>query len=188
MGTHRRTVKYPIFELGDRYYEVNASVNKPLNYMHVRKIVERMERASNNHSKLCVLVFVLHRSSYTPDNQIWSLTIKALEKELIQKYGNQILVDYICARECDKSEAQHYHLALILDGKRVNRKFVALELLSKVWKKNGGAKVTHLKTHNISRKDTQSLNLAIYHLSYFAKLRSKEKLGQSTRNFFVRRL
>lgn len=188
MGTYGRTVKHPIFELGDRCYEVNASANKPLNYMHVRKIVERMERASNNHSKLCVLVFVLHRSSYTPDNQMWSLTIKTLERELIQRYGNQILVDYICARERDKSEAQHYHLALILDGKRVNRKFVVLEMLSKVWETNGGAKVTHLGTHNMLRKDTQSLNLVIYHLSYFAKLRSKEKLGQSTRNFFVRRI
>ena len=182
------TVRHPVVLVGDVAYEVNASESKPLYSSQVKKIIERMEKARQDNQKLCVVIFVLHCQEYSVNNQLWSKTIKKLAADLKDHYGKECIRDYVCSRERDKSDAQHYHLALLLDGRLVNKKYTVEKKLSNLWLHYGGSKITHIKTYNIPSTNQHLFELAIYHLSYFAKVRSKERRDKSTRNFFVRHI
>lgn len=86
------------------------------------------------------------------------------------------------------ADKQHYHLALFLPHRIIKSHFVIFEIALEIWKRLGGASVSYSDSHIVLRDDFKSLQQAIYHLSYQAKLWTKGRRHSKVKDFSMSRL
>jgi len=97
--------------------------------------------------------------------------ITKLEKQYKCKVG------YLCAREQHKSDKQHYHLALLLSGHKIQYSDKLLKQIKTEWElhSQGTAYLVDSPYYMMHRGDKASIDPVVYRLSYLTKNVTKER-------------
>lgn len=154
-----------------------------LNKRHLVRLFQQMDVMLTKYSKVCVIQFDLHMLEYTPDNKQMAIFKRRLFGRISTKYKiceNDI--GYFWCREYEKGKGQHYHWALIVDGKKVRSGFPINAMAQMVWERmDGSFHIRHY--HNVSRTSYIKQSDAMDHLSYLAKTRTKGYAGDKVKSF-----
>lgn len=167
----------PVYRAKGKIYKVNCDKGKPIFTHQMGKIIEQVENMICWHSRVFVYVFDLHVGEFSPDNKYMAAIISKLRFHLKQHYKIKRL-GYAWCREQNKSSKQHYHMAIIVDGSKIQspkRLFHKIELMWNEVTPDGHLHGLENCYYNIKRDTEINKAEAIYRLSYQAKVWTKDK-------------
>lgn len=148
----------------------------------MKKTIEQLNFCEKRWNKVLVVMAVLHINKYQDKNTQISKFRKNLNKKIERIYGIT-QTGYVWVREF--SQGLHFHFAIMLDGNKAKNSNKIYQLIQETWSywrgngasnKHGKNKWFHVVNDKISKID------AIYHLSYFAKVSTKDKGRKPTVN------
>ena len=186
---NRKTVIYDgwITYKGERLEICNSSkygVYKEVVYA----FIEQLDLAIKIHKRVLVVRLDFHMNYYTEDNHIFSNFIKNIKQYLDRHYDIQN-VGYQWVREQEKSKKQHYHLALILDGNKIQHPGKLNEVIKEKWLARGSRYKPKNCFYYIDKHNHQKVRAkAIYRASYMAKSRGKGVRPAQTKDYYCSRL
>jgi hypothetical protein len=140
------------------------------------RIVSQLSAILSHHCKVFVCMEIFPVTDYSADNELFSKFIKKYTKRLRIRFGLS-RVGYVWVREQGVGEAQHYHLVLFLDGNKVNFHHNVFKIAEEMWTARNQPRPAFppLKSYyNLTRCKWPEFGEVIYHLSYMAKVRTKE--------------
>jgi hypothetical protein len=143
-----------------------------------------MDVLLTKYSKVCIIQFDLHMLEYTPNNKILTIFKRRLFGRISSKYKiPENDIGYFWCREYEKGKGQHYHWAVIVDGKKVWSGYPINELAKTVWENMDGT--IHFREYhpNVTRTSLPKQSDAIDHLSYLTKTRTKGYAGDKVKSF-----
>ena len=155
---------------------------------HYREILQatvtQLDALQARHSRLLVVVLGLSVWEYTPDNTLLSRFIRKLRKRLKTRFGQEQL-GYIWCREQDKSDKQHYHLALILNGNKNRHPKRIIELVEEIWDGWNQPRPHTPKNcyYLLQRGDEWQFQKVFDRLSYLAKVATKGQRPKATNDY-----
>ena len=154
----------------------------------VISFIEQLDLAIAIHRRLLVLRVDLHMNKHTNDNFILSKFMKNIKQYLDRHYGIKN-IGYQWVREQGKSEKQHYHLALMLDGDKIKHPAKLNVTIKEKWAAYGSTYVPkncfyYINQHNLYETRRQ----VIYRGSYLAKTKSKGNRPKQTKDYYSSRL
>lgn len=155
----------------------------------MEKIVGQLEAILSYHAKIMIVRFDLHQVAYTDSNQRISKFLKHYLRWLKRHYSFKRIA-YTWAREQDTADAQHYHVAVMLDGDKVQSAGLVCKGARDHWLRLSGSEWTPKNPfYNISRNiDDHRFKDAVYRLSYFAKGKTKGKRPEQTKDYSCSRI
>jgi hypothetical protein len=177
------------FELNGLHLPINTNAEKGQGcYLAIlQRAGENLVGMLSFHSKVYVLQFGFCPYTYAANNLAMSRLMEKFKKRLVAKY-KALRVAGGWVRETGASGVQHYHVVLMLDGHKVNKRGAVLALVKAMLEARGYPAPHFTKAHMVSRGDAISLAEAFYHLSYLAKIRTKGKRPSPTNDFSFARL
>lgn len=153
-----------------------------------KQIINQIEVMLNKHSKVHLVRFDLHQTEFTDDNSHISAFNRRLFRRIKVKY-NTSDIGFIWSRELDKSDSQHYHYTLMLDGHKIRHPEKLLKIIRDVWEHMEGFRYIPKNCYyNLHRDDHDSIQRAVYRVSYLAKARGKKKRPKQTKDYATSRL
>ena len=175
-----------------------SSLRLPLNYeyqghawaviksFHIRRDImdggfQIMEKFFSKTSKLTAIRLELKMKRWTKDNRPISQFFQQLKCQLIHHYG-QLYNGYIWVREQGKSKAQHYHLALLLDGQKVKHSDTVYRIAKAIWT-YGHLSLPDNPFYHVHRDRLDEHRLLIYRLSYLAKAETKGERPPTVKDY-----
>ena len=137
----------------------------------------------SHHSRLLFLRLDLRVYQYSKDNKSLSDLLRLLKRNL-KRYFGFTRVGYLWVRELSRTDKQHYHLVLLLDGNKVQHPKNVINIAEEVaYKYEMPVPYTPKNAYlKISRNDKENFDAAMYRGSYLAKTRSKQ-CGKRIRSF-----
>jgi len=156
-------------------------------------IYHQMNNMLSHHSRVLLVRSDLHLHDYTQNSELLSDFIRKLRKRLKAKYKLTRL-GYIWVRERNISnntkQAQHYHLALMLDGNKVQHPGNIHKLIESIWQNWDQPKPFTPKNsyYKIQRGNQHQFNNAFKRCSYFAKVVTKEDKAPQTNHYSASRI
>jgi len=159
----------------DHSYRVLCSKKAPQqDFKALTKVFQHCECMLSHYSKVLVARIDLSTQSYSINNQLFLKFIKKQLSVLTKQYNCK--VSYICAREKNTSSNQHYHLAILLSGHKINHSSKLTSQIKKAWESQGlgYAKLVDHPYHLMLRGNKLSIEPALYRLSYLTKRATKE--------------
>ncbi len=154
-----------------------------LNKRHLTRLFQQMDVMLTKYSKACVIQFDLHMLEYTSNNDLMVIFKRRLFGRISSKYKiNENDIAYFWCREYEKGKGQHYHWAVVVDGKKVRSGFPINELARGVWESMDGT-IHFRQYHNLTRTSFTKQCDAMDHLSYLAKVRTKGYAGEKVKSF-----
>ena len=167
----------PIYRAKGKIYMVNCGKGKPIFTHQMGKIIEQVDNLLTWHRKIFIYVFNLHVGRFTLDNKYMAALISKLRFHFKQNYKIKRL-GYAWCREQNKSAKQHYHMAIIVDGSKIQSPHKLYEIIKSMWDEvTPGGHLQGLENcyYNIKRDTETKKAEAIYRLSYQAKVWTKDK-------------
>ena len=148
-----------------------------------------MDAMLSNHSRVLILRLDLHVYDYTGDNTKISTVLRRVKEWLAEAYG-MAKVGHIWVREVEKAKRQHYHLALMLDGRKIRYPQKVIDWIDNYWTiRNEPKPYTPRACYTmVYRDDRASFEKAFYRLSYLAKSRGKGYRNQTANDYSSSRL
>lgn len=183
----------PFYRFKDCVYEVNAGAGKPIFTHQMGKMIEQLEIMQVHHRKVMVLVFGLHlpNHGYSKNNQVMAKLFNILRYRL-KKIYKMVRLGYAWCRERNIASAQHYHVALMLNGSQIQYPDKLLRLLTQWWGEvsEGGHLFVPKNCYYLLIRQENALTKAdaIYRLSYLAKVNSKQSREGVTNDYGTSRL
>ncbi len=178
----------PFFRYKDEIFEVNTRPGKLIFTHQMRKMIEQLEIMLSYHRKVFVLVFNLHLPSggYTADNRVIARLFSKVRYGLSNLYDMKRL-GYAWCRERKRKDEQHYHVALMLNGSKIQYPDKLLTWVGEWWKStsNGGHLHTPENCYYMLHRDDESNTKAdiIYRISYLAKVNTKQTREGRTNDY-----
>ncbi|NVJ62197.1 MAG: inovirus-type Gp2 protein [Gammaproteobacteria bacterium] len=149
----------------------------------LKAMINQVEAMLSHHSRVFLLRFDLRLYQYTAKNTLVSIFNRRLFKWLYRKYDLK-RIGFLWCREQEKAEQQHYHYALLVDGSKVRHPFEINKKVRELWRSLGGAEFFPKSCYyNLHRSNWQSVQDAVWRISYFAKARGKDKRPSQTKRF-----
>lgn len=145
------------------------------------RIFQIMEKFFSKTSKLTAIRLELKMRLWTKDNKPISQFLQQLKCQLINHYG-QLYNGYIWVREKGKSKAQHYHLALLLDGQQVKHSDTVYRIAKAIWT-YGNLSLPDNPFYHVHRDRLDEHRLLIYRLSYLAKAETKGERPPAVKDY-----
>lgn len=152
-------------------------------------IAQQMDAMLSHHSRMLVLRVDLHIEHYTEDNLLLSRFLEKIIKGCKSKYKMK-RAGYVWAREQEKAKKQHYHLALFLDGSKINFPSSLLDWIEERWQSKGKNTISIPENSYtmVKRKDRKAFYKAFYRVSYLAKTRGKGYRSNSANDYSASRI
>lgn len=151
-------------------------------------MLDQLDAMLSYHSKVHLIRIDLHQPTFTDDNKRITTFIRRYSKQLCREYGFK-RIGYCWVRELETAKSQHYHFVFILDGHRVQGGGKLARLARETWEQMGGTEWTPAHHYyNIKRYDHQSLQDAIWRISYLAKGRGKGYRPTQTKDYGTSRI
>ncbi len=153
-------------------------------------MLSQIEAMLSHHNKVFLLRFDLHQTEYTKTSQHVSKFFKLYCESLKKKY-NLKRVGFAWAREQEKAEQQHYHCFILVDGNKVKAPHKLTETAKWYWEMlyDGSLCWPEVRCfHRLTRNNKETLEVAIYHISYLAKGRGKGYKPAQAKNFGASRI
>jgi len=175
-------------EINDETIKVNAGATKGIYKEIIERFIGQFDIAFKVHKRLLVHRVDLHLNKFSSDNKVISRFINRLKQWLKRNYGLD-KIGYIWVREQDRSDKQHYHLALLLDGNKIRHPKRLNKQIKEMWLPHGYVPVTQnpyyfMDKHNYdeTRRDV------IDRVSYLAKVNTKRIRNKQTKDYQTSRL
>ncbi|MGR5323406.1 YagK/YfjJ domain-containing protein [Vibrio sp. DNB22_17_1] len=171
-------------------WEVNTGKGKfKICPKHIKAMISQLNTMCELYRRVFFLRFDLHLDHYTDDNEIISRFEKRLFPSIKAKYKVKH-IGFFWVREMEKAKQQHYHFAVLLDGKKIRYPDALLDLVQLKWMLVGGGHVHTPKNCYcmIEKNAFQDKQEVIYRLSYFAKERGKGHRTQQAKDYGMSRL
>jgi len=154
----------------------------------INAMVKQVDAMLSHHSKIQIIRFDLRVYEYTENNVMITVFNRRLHKWLKRNY-NLKRIGFIWCRELETAKKQHYHYALMIDGHKVNYPYDVTIKVKEIWQQLDGSEYFPDNCYyNIKRNDYESIQGAIWRLSYLAKARGKGYKLDQTKNYAVSRI
>jgi len=165
----------------------------------IEKSVEQLDICLAKFGRVLVVRFDLSLYEYSGDNHTISVFLNRLKEKLfkLKKYRMKD-IGHVWAREQEEAKQQHYHVALFLDGNKIQYPSALLQLIKAKWYKHGRLWIPTKKLvdddgcfYFIDKKNLnfkEQRGKAIWRLSYLAKTRGKGYKDIQAKNYSVSRL
>ena len=138
---------------------------------------KQLDAMTSYYSKVTVILLQLHPDQFTADNDVMTRFLVKFKKRLEKKYKSKI--GYMWVREQNTAHAQHYHLAVMINGHKCNRSYAVNKICEEIWQgpmdtnfsyrvKN---RIYHIKQY---LGDDSELRAVRMRLSYMAKKETKD--------------
>ena len=175
-------------EINDETIKVNAGATKGIYKEIIERFIGQFDIAFKHHKRLLVHRVDLHLNMFSSDNKVISRFMNRLKQWLKRNYGlNKI--GYIWVREQDRSDKQHYHLALLLDGDKIRHPKRLNEQIKEMWLPLGHVPVTLNPYYTIDKHNHNETRAEIIErVSYLAKVRGKRIRDKQTKDYQTSRL
>lgn len=167
----------PIYRAKQKIYKINSGPGLPVYTHQMGKIIEQVENVLSWHRKVFVYVFDLHLCNFTYGNKLVTELTRRLRFHFEKNYKTKRL-GYAWCREQNKSPNQHYHVAIIVDGSKIQTPNKLFHKIKEMWDEitaGGHMHVPKNSYYNIDRKTEVNKAEVIYRLSYQAKVWTKDK-------------
>ncbi len=181
-------VKVRAIEVNNQVFWVNGQ-HSGIYLTMANKMINQVDTILKHHSKVHLIRFDLRLYAYSPNNQVITKFNRILFKWLKRSYQLK-RIGFIWCRETETAKQQHYHYVLMLDGHKVRHPHDILIKVKAIWEcQLQGSQFTPKHCYyNIKRGDYNSLQEAIWRISYLAKVRSKGKKPAQTKNYGTSRI
>jgi urease gamma subunit len=154
----------------------------------IKAMINQVDTMLSHHSKIHIIRFDLRVYEYTENNAMITVFNRRLHKWLKRNY-NLKRIGFIWCRELETAKQQHYHYALMIDGHKVNYPYDVTNKVKEIWQQLDGSEYFPDNCYyNIKRNDYESIQGAIWRLSYLAKARGKGYKLDQTKNYAVSRI
>ncbi len=154
----------------------------------IKAMINQVDAMLSHHSKLHIIRFDLRVYEYTNNNGIMTAFNRRLHKWLKRKY-NLKRVGFIWCRELETAKKQHYHYALLVDGHKINHSFEINNKIKELWRQLDGSEYFPDNCYyNVKRGDFETIQAAIWRISYLAKTRGKGYKPDQTKNYGTSRI
>lgn len=156
-------------------WKVYSYKNAPQIKKYLTKSFQYVETMLLLYSKVFMVRFELFPSQFNKNNKCVKGYLDQLTKTLSEKY--QCQCGYICAREQDISDKEHYHVAMFLSGHKIQYSNSLFDFINAKWKCQTGGCTSWSKNcyYMLQRGRKSSLEAAIYRLSYLTKANTKQR-------------
>ena len=178
----------------DEQFEYNGEIltiqqGKQGVYIEVlNKIIEQLDIALQIHKRVLVHRFDLHVNYYEGNSKRLSKFMNRLKQWIKRNYGI-IGIGSIWVREREKSKEQHYHLALYLDGNKIQHPKKLNAQIKEMWGPHGHMPTISNPFYYIDKNNLETERLeAIYRVSYLAKVRGKGYRDEQAKDYEASRL
>lgn len=169
-------------------YQINNAPTYGVYLKILHKTLDQLEVCINKWKRVFMIRFDLHQKQYTPDNKMLSRFRKNLSRRIERHYG-LFEVGFSWVREQEKAKQQHYHMALFLDGDKINHSATIGQIIRECWEAVRAGNTVHIPKkcyYNII--DECSKRDAVYRLSYLSKQRGKGYRPPQTKDYSTSRL
>jgi len=176
------------FEYDGVAYEVNATGSGIYKEI-MRRIIEQLRTALEIHKRLLVIRFDLHSASFDHGNEEIRLFRKRIITWVSRHYQTHS-IGFVWARETESAKAQHYHLAMFIDGDKVRNPKKILSIIMQKWELTNPSNhhMPHIKKPYYFIDNDDVLADAVYRLSYLAKTRGKGYRPKQVKDYSTSRL
>jgi len=178
----------------DEHYKYNGEIltiqqGKQGTYIEMlNKIIEQLDLSLQIHKRILVHRFDLHVNYYEGTNKRISKFMNRLNQWMRRNYGIKN-IGYIWVREREKSKEQHYHLALYLDGNKIQHPKKLNAQIKEMWAPHGYMPTISKPYYYIDKNNHKERRLeAIYRVSYLAKVRGKGYRDEQAKDYQTSRL
>ncbi len=169
---------------------INSSETKGVYPNIIEKIVEQLDICLAIHKRVLVVRFDLSLDEYSGDNHTISTFINRQKQRMLKTYGVQN-IGHAWKRERETSKAQHYHVALFINGNKIQYPSKLLRQIKAKWFKHGRCWIPDDCFYylDISKSNFKQMRgEAIYRLSYLGKTRGTGYKDIQAKNYSVSRL
>ena len=156
----------------------------------IEKIVEQLDTCIAIHKRVLVVRFDLSLDEYSGDNHTISTFINRQKQRMFKTYGIKN-IGHAWKRERETSKAQHYHVALFIDGNKIQYPSKLLRQIKAKWFKHGRCWIPDDCFYYLDKSKSnfkQTRGEAIYRLSYLGKTRGTGYKDVQAKNYSVSRL
>ena len=179
---------------------INSSETNGVFPVIIEKSVEQLDICLAKFGRVLVVRFDLSLDEYSGDNHTISVFLNRLKEKLfkLKRYRRIKDIGHVWVREVETVKTQHYHVALFLDGNKIQHPSALLQLIRVKWYKHGRLwipKKEHVDDDGcfyfIDKKKEdfkEQRENAIYRLSYLGKTRGKGYKDVQAKNYSVSRL
>ena len=156
----------------------------------IEKIVEQLDTCLAIHKRVLVVRFDLSIDEYSGDNHTISTFINRQKQRMFKTYSVKN-IGHAWKRERETSKAQHYHVALFIDGNKIQHPSKLLRQIKAKWFKHGRCWIPDDCFYYLDESKAnfkQMRGEAIYRLSYLGKTRGTGYKDAQSKNYSVSRL
>jgi len=169
-------------------YQINNSATYGVYLKILNKALDQLDICIGKWRRVFVIRFDLHQRWHTANNSMVSKFRKNLVRRIERKY-ELFEVGFVWVREQERAKSQHYHMALFLDGDKINHSASIGKIIREAWVAVKAGNSVHIpKNCYYNVTDEDSKQEVIYRLSYLAKQRGKGYRPPQTKDYSVSRL
>ena len=161
------------------------TLNKPMNGKILKAIDNVMDDYRNRHSKTFAMRMDVHLPEGTDQSKIMIFNHRFIEKEKNQGYDPA----YVMVREVSDEGKTHYHMALFLNGQKIQSPYYVFKDAERILFNVAGpggvihqCNIGHRNGIMVKRDDPDPRNLQAVQqqMSYIAKTKQKENVKGKT--------
>ena len=181
---------YCFYNFKEEELFINSSKTKGVYPNIIEKIVEQLDTCLAIHKRVLVVRFDLSLDEYSGDNHTISTFINRQKQRMLKTYGIKN-IGHAWKRERETSKAQHYHVALFIDGNKIQHPSKLLRQIKAKWFKHGRCWIPDDCFYYLDKSKAnfkQTRGEAIYRLSYLGKTRGTGYKDIQAKNYSVSRL
>ena len=172
---------------------INSSKTRGVYPNIIEQMVEQLGICIAKFGRVLVVRFDLSCDEYSGDNQTISVFLNRLKEKLfkLKKYRRMKDIGHVWVREVETVKTQHYHVALFMDGNKIQHPSALLQLIKAKWYKHGRCFIPDDCFYYIDKSKSnfkEKRGEAIYRLSYLAKTRGTGYKDIQAKNYSVSRL
>ena len=152
----------------------------------IKSMINQVDAMLSHHSKVHLIRFDLRMYEFTDTNEIMTTFNRRFHRWIERNYNiKKSQIGYIWCRELETAKQQHYHYVIMANGQKVRHPFKILEKAIEIWNVQLGGSVFTPKNcyYNLKRNDYDSIQSAIWRISYLAKARGKGYKPDQTKNY-----
>jgi hypothetical protein len=168
-------------------YKVNGKGSGIFKEM-LSAIIQQLLIAQEIHKRVLVVRFDLHSQRFGKDSAEISAFIEQI-KLWVKRHYQTHDIGHVWARELEKANFPHYHLALFIDGDKIRYPKKLLSFIRETWEdKNPYHSAIPIKNPYYFIDNDNVLHEAVYRLSYLAKVRGKGYRPDQAKDYSTSRL
>ncbi len=177
---HKYVTKSSYFKYRGQIWSINAG-HGGIYTKDLKAIIDQVMAMFSYDAKVFLCRFDLHQTHATDNSSHLSTFIEALKARLTRKFAFHH-IGYAWCREKVSAQAQHYHLAMMLEGHQIQDTYVMEKFVKEEWIKAGGSSIHRCNYHNVTLQ-SENLMDAVEHFSYLAKVEGKTGLPSRFKSF-----